>query len=45
MPAFPDVQDAFKLLHEAGVRVITLTNGRAEATKQLLRKANVGDLV
>ncbi|MBS0420952.1 MAG: haloacid dehalogenase type II [Proteobacteria bacterium] len=34
----PDAGIAFRRLHEAGLRIITLTNGSAEATVQLLRR-------
>lgn len=41
----PEVVEALRLAHEAGVRVITLTNGSAATTSALLERAGVrGDV-
>ncbi len=45
LPAHEDVKPAFKTLKDAGIRIITLTNGSAETTQKLLKNAGVGDLV
>jgi 2-haloacid dehalogenase len=37
----PDVEPAMRRVHDAGVRVITLTNGSAHTTTALLRRAGV----
>ncbi len=45
LPAHDDVAPAFKALKDAGVRIVTLTNGSAETTQKLLKGAGVGDMV
>lgn len=40
-----DVADGMRRLHEAGVRMVTLTNGSAELTQTLLARGGVEDLV
>lgn len=37
----PDVEPAFRLLHEAGLPAATLTNGSAQVVETLLRRANL----
>jgi 2-haloacid dehalogenase len=39
----PDVEPAMRLLREAGVRMVTLTNGSAQNTAALLRRAGIDD--
>lgn len=41
----PDVADAVRRLRDAGIRVLTLTNGSAGNTGKLLYRAGVADLV
>lgn len=41
LPAHPDVAPAFELLREAGVRIVALTNGSADNTRQLLEQAGL----
>jgi 2-haloacid dehalogenase len=41
----PDVRPALEWLHLAGVPAVTLTNGHAETTRQLLRRAGLDHLV
>ena len=45
LPAYPDVAPAFELLHEAGVRIVTLTNGHADTTRRLLERARLNHFV
>lgn len=45
LPAYPDVAPAFQLLHAAGVRIVTLTNGQADNTRRLLQRAGLDGLV
>lgn len=45
LPAFPDVAPTFQLLQEAGVRIITLTNGQADNTHRLLESARLDRFV
>lgn len=45
LPAHPDVAPALQRLRKAGVRVATLTNGGAEATRALLERAGLEELV
>ena len=45
LPAHPDVRPAFQALRDAGVRIVTLTNGSAEATTQLLKAAKLDGFV
>jgi 2-haloacid dehalogenase len=45
LPAHPDVHPAFTQLSAAGIRVVTLTNGGAEATERLLKRAGVDAFV
>ncbi len=44
-PAREDVKPAFKMLKDAGIRIVTLTNGSAETTQKLLKNAGMGDMV
>jgi 2-haloacid dehalogenase len=41
----PDVEPALRRLASAGVRAVTLTNGSAEVTQALLRRAGLASLV
>jgi 2-haloacid dehalogenase len=41
LPAHPDVRPAFERVRSAGIRIITLTNGAAESTKNLLSRADI----
>ncbi|MQA05027.1 MAG: haloacid dehalogenase type II [Streptosporangiales bacterium] len=41
----PDVEPALRRAHEAGVQVVTLTNGSAETTAGLLRRAGLDGYV
>jgi 2-haloacid dehalogenase len=41
----PDVEPAMRRAHDAGLEVITLTNGSAQTTTALLRRAGVDHLV
>jgi 2-haloacid dehalogenase len=41
LPLHPDVRPAFEHVRSAGIRIITLTNGSAENTRQLLANAGV----
>ncbi|HJP98289.1 MAG TPA: haloacid dehalogenase type II, partial [Rhodanobacteraceae bacterium] len=41
----PDAEAALVRLHEAGIPVLTLSNGSAEGTRTLLRRARLGSLV
>ena len=45
LPAHDDVAPTFRSLREAGVRVVTLTNGTADTTQKLLERAGVNDMV
>ncbi len=45
LPAYPDVAPTFQLLHEAGVRIVTLTNGQADNTRRLLERAGLDQFV
>lgn len=45
LPAHPDVQPAFTQLREAGVRIVTLTNGSADTTQRLLKRENLEGIV
>lgn len=45
LPAHLDVAPAFELLREAGVRVVALTNGGADNTRQLLNRAGLTEFV
>jgi 2-haloacid dehalogenase len=45
LPPHPDAKEAFALLHQAGIRVFALSNGAASATRSLLEKAGMIDLV
>lgn len=45
LPAHPDVQAAFQVLKDAGVRIVTLTNGSADATTKLLKAAKLDGFV
>lgn len=37
LPCYPDAQPAFRQLHEAGIRIVALTNGSAQTTQKLLQ--------
>jgi 2-haloacid dehalogenase len=39
----PDIEPAIRLLREAGVRMVTLTNGSTQNTAALLRRAGIDD--
>jgi 2-haloacid dehalogenase len=41
----PDVPDALRDLHEAGIRLVTLSNGSARVAEALLGRAGLTDLV
>ena len=45
LPAHPDVKPAFEAVRDAGVRIITLTNGSKDATQTLLKKAGLESFV
>jgi 2-haloacid dehalogenase len=45
LTAHPDVAPAFELLREAGIRIVALTNGGAENTRQLLNRAGLTEFV
>lgn len=45
LDAHPDAEPAMRRLHEAGVRVLTLTNGSAETTETLLERNGLARFV
>jgi 2-haloacid dehalogenase len=45
LPVHPDVAPALRGLHDAGVRVATLTNGSAASAERLLERAGLSDVV
>lgn len=45
LPAHPDVRPTFESLHNQSMRIITLTNGSAQTTQQLIERAGVARLV
>lgn len=45
LPAHEDVAPAFQLLRDGGVRIIALTNGNADTTRQLLQRARLDGFV
>jgi 2-haloacid dehalogenase len=45
LDAHPDVEPAMRLLREAGLRLVTLTNGTAAGTAALLERNGLADLV
>ena len=45
LPLHPDVPDGLRALADAGVRVVTLTNGSLAQSEQLLERAGVAELV
>lgn len=45
LPAYADAAPALQLLRQAGVRIVTLTNGHADTTRQLLERARLDGLV
>ena len=45
LPAHPDVAPAFQLLQQDGVRIMALTNGSADNTLQLLKRAGLAAFV
>ncbi|MFC6489333.1 haloacid dehalogenase type II [Nitratireductor sp. GCM10026969] len=45
LDAHPDAAPAIQLLHDAGLRIVTLTNGSASVTERLLERAGLRDRV
>lgn len=45
LPAHADVRPAFQGLRDAGIRIVALTNGSAQATRHLLRQASLETFV
>lgn len=45
LPAHPDVKPGLQLLHDANVRIATLTNGSAETIERLFRNAKLENFV
>jgi 2-haloacid dehalogenase len=45
LPPHPDVVPAFQLLRDAGVRIVTLSNGTTKSTKKLLERAAIDQMV
>lgn len=45
LPPYEDTAPAYRLLHEAGFRLLALSNGAAAGTKALLTGAGIDDLV
>lgn len=45
LPPHPDAALAYRVLSEAGIRVLALSNGARSATKSLLDRAGMSDLV
>jgi 2-haloacid dehalogenase len=45
LPVHPDVEPGLRRMREAGLRIATLTNGRAASAEGLLERAGVADLV
>lgn len=45
LPPHPEVKPALELLQQAGIRVVTLTNGAAATTEKLLLRAGLAGLV
>lgn len=45
LPAHPDVRPALESLQDAGIRIVTLTNGSADATTKLLQAAGLKGFV
>lgn len=45
LDAHPDVAPAMQMLRDAGLRIVTLTNGSASVTAKLLERAGVRDFV
>ena len=45
LPVHPDVPDGLRALADAGVRLVTLTNGSLQQSESLLERAGVADLV
>lgn len=45
LDAHPDVTPAMQMFRDAGVRIVTLTNGSASVTDKLLERAGLRDLV
>ncbi|MEO5785286.1 MAG: haloacid dehalogenase type II [Casimicrobiaceae bacterium] len=45
LPAHDDVRPAFEAVRDAGIRIITLTNGSAENTRKLLARAGLAEFV
>jgi 2-haloacid dehalogenase len=45
LDAYPDAAPSLRRLREAGVQVVTLTNGSQESTKALLDRGGLGELV
>lgn len=45
LPVHADVEPGLRRLHEAGVRLVTLTNGSSAIPKGLLERAGLSDLI
>lgn len=45
LSAHPDVLPAMQSLRQAGIRIVTLSNGSARATEALIKRAGLGDYV
>jgi 2-haloacid dehalogenase len=45
LPVHPDVEPGLRRMQEAGLRIATLTNGRASVAAGLLERAGIADLV
>lgn len=45
LPAHPDVRPAFEAAQAAGARIVTLTNGSADNTELLLKRAGLAEYV
>ncbi|MFC8100161.1 haloacid dehalogenase type II [Streptomyces sp. NPDC057363] len=43
LPVHPDVPDGVRALHAAGYRLVTLTNGSAETSRAVLRRAGLAE--
>jgi 2-haloacid dehalogenase len=42
---YPDANTAFRILQDANIRIVTLTNGSASATEELLKSAGLKHFV
>jgi 2-haloacid dehalogenase len=45
LPAYPDVKPAFEKLRAANMQIVALTNGSAETTRKMFRKAKLDQFV